>query len=148
MKLRFKNKLSKYETLYIKWEGVQYDRKILRRFVRRFKWVKFLSIFSTTYKKELEFMVNIIDHYGRVKIFNLLSNDETTSRLSHIERLSRNGSIEILTSGSYNTNTYKQISNLPKSDFDLVTKRVQELIKIGQSIYVQNDGLGENLPGD
>ena len=93
-------------------------------------------------------MIDIIDHYGRVKIFNLLNNDETTSILSHIERLSRNGSIEILTSGTYNTDTYKQISNLPKSDFDLVARRVQELIKIGQSIYVQNDGLGENLPGD
>ena len=148
MKLRFKNKLSKYETLYIKWEGVQYDRKILRRFYRRFRWIKFLSIFSTTYKKELDSMIDIIDHYGRVKIFNLLNNDETTSRLSHIERLSINGSIEILTSGTYNTDTYKQISNLPKSDFDLVARRVQELIKIGQSIYVQNDGLGENLPGD
>ncbi|MDA8940738.1 hypothetical protein N9H34_01245 [bacterium] len=148
MKLRFKNKLSKYETLYIKWEGLQYDRKILKKFYKRFIWVKFLSKFSSTYKKELDSMINIIDHYGRVKIFNLLSNDETTSRLSHIERLSRNGSIEILTSGTYNTNTYKQISNLPKSDFDLVTKRVQELIKIGQSVYVQNDGLGENLPGD
>ena len=80
MKLRFKNKLSKYETLYIKWEGVQYDRKILRRFYRRFRWIKFLSIFSTTYKKELYSMIDIIDHYGRVKIFNLLNNDETTSR--------------------------------------------------------------------
>ena len=148
MKLRFKNKLSRYETLYIKWEGVQYDRKILKKFVIRFRWVKFLSIFSSTYKKELRFMVDIIDHYGRSKIFNLLNNDEETSRLSHIERLSRNGSIEILTSGVYRSDTYKQISNLPKRDFDLVTKRVQELIKIGQSVYVQNDGLGENLPGD
>jgi len=148
MKLKFNNRSSRYETLYIKWEGVQYDRDILKKFVRRFAWVKLLSNFIPKYKRELGFMVDIMDHYGRVKIFNLIGNDEESSRLSHIERLSRNGSIEILTSGTYKSGTYKQISNLPKTDFDLVTKRVQELIRIGQSVYVQNDGLGENLPGD
>jgi type I site-specific restriction endonuclease len=148
MKLRFKNKPSKYETLYIEWEGVQYDRKILKKFIRRFRWVKFLSKFMSKYKNELHHMIQIVDHYGRIKIFNLMGNDEEVSRLSHIERLSRKGSIEILTSGTYKSETYKQISNLPKRDFDLITKRIQELIKIGQSVYVQNDGLGENLPGD
>lgn len=148
MKLKFTHKPSKYETLYIQWEGVQYDRKKLKKFVRRFRWVKFLSIFIPKYKNELQYMVDIVDHYGRIKIFNLMSNNEESSRLSHIERLSRKGSVEILTSGTYKSETYQQITNLPKRDFDLITKRIQELIKIGQSVYVQNDGLGENLPGD
>jgi len=148
MKLKFNNKLSKYETLHIKWEGIQYDRKILKKFVSRFRWVKFLSKFTSKHKNELHLMVDIVNHYGRVKIYNLLTNDEEISRLSHIERLSRKGSIEILTSGTYKPETYHEISNLPKRDFDLITKRTQELIKIGQSVYVQNDGLGENLPGD
>ena len=36
----------------------------------------------------------------------------------------------------------------PKSDYDLVTKRVQELIKIGQSVYVQDDTIGDQTPSD
>ena len=63
MKLKFNNKLSKYETLHIKWEGIQYDRKILKKFVSRFRWVKFLSKFTSKHKNELHLIIDIVNHY-------------------------------------------------------------------------------------
>lgn len=148
MRIRFNNKQSKYELTYLKWEGIHYDRVKLKRFIFRYNLITILSKVFKSYKEELEILNGIIDHYGRSKVFNLINNDDYTSRLAHIERLSRLGSIEILTTGSFNPDTYHQISNLPKTDYDLVSKRIQELIKIGQRVTIQDDIIGENIPND
>jgi hypothetical protein len=148
MRIRFNNKQSKYELTYLKWEGIHYDRIKLKRFIFRYNLITILSKVFKSYKEELEVLNGIIDHYGRSKVFNLINNDDYTSRLAHIERLSRLGSVEILTTGSFNPDTYHQISNLPKTDYDLVSKRIQELIKIGQRVTIQDDIIGENIPND
>lgn len=148
MGIRFNNKQSKYELTYLKWEGIHYDRTKLKRFTFRYNLITLLSKVFKSYKEELEILNGIIDHYGRSKVFNLINNDDYTSRLAHIERLSRLGSVEILTTGSFNPDTYHQISNLPKTDYDLVSKRIQELIKIGQRVTIQDDIIGENIPND
>jgi len=148
MRIRFNNKQSKYELTYLKWEGIHYDRVKLKKFIFRYNLITILSKVFKSYKEELEVLNGIIDHYGRSKVFNLINNDDYTSRLAHIERLSRLGSVEILTTGSFNPNTYHQISNLPKTDYDLVSKRIQELIKIGQRVTIQDDIIGENIPND
>jgi hypothetical protein len=148
MRIRFNNKQSKYELTYLKWEGIHYDRIKLKKFIFRYNLITILSKVFKSYKEELEVLNGIIDHYGRSKVFNLINNDDYTSRLAHIERLSRLGSVEILTTGSFNPDTYHQISNLPKTDYDLVSKRIQELIKIGQRVTIQDDVIGENIPND
>lgn len=147
MKIKYNNTPSKYELTYIRWVGIHYDRVILKKFFKRFKLVKFLSIFTKKHKTEFSHMCDIIEHYGKVRLINLMNNDEHTSRISHIERLSRTGSIEILTKGLYNEDTYRQITNLPKTDFDLVTKRVEELINIGRGVTTQKDITTDNIPG-
>jgi hypothetical protein len=148
MNLRFSNQLSEYELTYLKWEGIHYDRDKLKKFTKRYNLISFLSFFFRCYKKELEILNKIIEHYGRSKILNLSKNDNHSSRMSHIERLSRIGSVEILTSGSFKSETYHQISNLPKTDYDLVTKRIQELIRIGQRVTTQNETISETTPND
>jgi hypothetical protein len=146
--MKYINSPSEYETIYIKWEGIHYDREKLKKFARRYNFISFISFFIKSYKKELRMLDSVVEFYGKERINSLLRNDEHTSRVSHIERLSRKGSIELLTTGFYQTNTYKEISNLPKRDFDLVIKRVQELIKIGQSTTIQDDVISENIPSD
>src|SRR6056300_353069 len=106
MRIRFNNKQSKYELTYLKWEGIHYDRVKLKRFIFRYNLITILSKVFKSYKEELEVLNGIIDHYGRSKVFNLINNDDYTSRLAHIERLSRLGSVEILTTGSFNPDTY------------------------------------------
>lgn len=148
MKLRYKNRYSEFELIYIKWEGIHYDRDLLKKFVCRYNWVSILSKVFKSYKRELKILNKVIDHYGRIRIHNLLWNDELSSKQAHIERLSRIGSSEILTSGVYSPETYRKISNLSKNDFDLVTKRVEELIDRGQDVTTQRDIITENIPGD
>lgn len=148
MKLKFNPISSQYETIYIKWEGIHYDRQKLKRFVYYYNFIRVISIFFKKYKRELESLDLVIEHYGKNRIYDLLNNDEHTSRLCHIERLSRNGALEILTKGVYDTSTYRQLSNLPKRDFDLAIKRIQELIKIGQETTVQDEQISENIPSD
>ena len=148
MRLKFNRNLSDYELIYLKWEGIQYDRDKLRKFVWTYRITQLLSKVFKSYRKDLKRLETVIDHYGRSKVFNLLQNDEYSSRLSHIERLSRLGSVEILTTGSFKPETYHQISNLPKTDYDLVSKRVQELIRIGQRVTIQNDTITDNIPND
>lgn len=148
MKIRFNDALSEYELTYLKWEGIHYDRNKLKKFIKRYNIVLLLSRFFKKYKREISILNKIIDHYGRSRILNLSNNDNHSSRLSHIERLSRNGSIEILTMGVFKPETYYQISNLPKTDYDLVSKRIQELIRIGQRVTIQNETISENIPND
>lgn len=148
MNIKFNDELSEYELTYLKWEGIQYDRSKLKKFIKRHNVVSFLSRFFKKYKKELVILDKIVDHYGRSRILNLSNNDNHSSRLSHIERLSRVGSVEILTTGLFKSETYHQISNLPKTDFDLVSKRIQELIRIGQRVTIQNETISETTPND
>ena len=148
MNLSFNNQLSEYELTYLKWEGIHYDRSKLKKFIKRYRLVSFLSRFFKNHRKELNILNKIIDHYGRSTIINLSKNDNHSSRLSHIERLSRIGSVEILTLGLFKSETYRQISNLPKTDYDLVSKRIQELIKIGQRVTTQNETISETTPND
>ena len=148
MKLKFNKTPSRYETIFIKWEGIHYNRELLKKFIRRYWFVRFLSVFFRSYRKELMWMNDTIKHYGEERIKNLLKNTEFASKMGHIERLSRIGSSEILTIGSYTTKTYRIISNLPKKDFDLITKRIEELIKIATNVTTQVEIIGENTPGD
>jgi hypothetical protein len=148
MKLKFNKTPSRYETIFIKWEGIHYNRELLKKFIRRYWFVRFLSVFFRSYRKELMWMNDTIKHYGEERIKNLLKNTEFASKMGHIERLSRIGSSEILTIGSYTPKTYRIISNLPKKDFDLITKRIEELIKIATNVTTQVEIIGENTPGD
>ena len=118
MKLKFNKTPSRYETIFIKWEGIHYNRELLKKFIRRYWFVRFLSVFFRSYRKELMWMNDTIKHYGEERIKNLLKNTEFASKMGHIERLSRIGSSEILTIGSYTPKTYRIISNLPKKDFE------------------------------
>jgi len=140
------NKKSEYELIHITWVDIHYDRKRLKKFFFRYNILKILSIFFRTYKHEFRVFKKIIKRHGENKLLRLLKNDENTSRICHIERISRIGSSEILTNGTYTPETYRLITNLPKNDYDLVTKRTQELISIGQSMYVQNDNFTDTIP--
>jgi len=43
--------------------------------------------------------------------------------------------------------TFTTISNLPVSDYQLLTKRVEELISLAQNFTTQKDKITDNIPG-
>jgi hypothetical protein len=138
---------SLYELLYIKWSGIDYDREKLNRFILNLKVYRFLSIFSSKFKDQYRKLKVIRGMYDMVKLEKLHNGDEETIRMSIIEKYSRIGSVELLINGVYTKETYTTITNLPIEDFQLVTKRVQELIKIAQSVTTQDDTVSESTPG-
>ena len=138
---------SLYELLYIKWSGIDYDREKLNRFNVNLKVYRFLSVFSSKFKDRYRKLKVIHGMYDKVKLEKLHNGDEETIRMSVIEKYSRIGSVELLINGVYTKETYTTITNLPIEDFQLVTKRVQELIKIAQSVTTQDDTVSESTPG-
>jgi hypothetical protein len=138
---------SLYELLYIKWSGIDYDRDKLNRFILNLKVYRFLSVFSSKFKDQYRKLKVIHGMYDKVKLEKLHNGDEETIRMSVIEKYSRIGSVELLINGVYTKETYTTITNLPIEDFQLVTKRVQELIKIAQSVTTQDDTVSESTPG-
>ena len=138
---------SLYELLYIKWSGIDYDREKLNSFILNLKVYRILSIFSSKFKDQYRKLKVIHGMYDMVKLEKLHNGDEETIRMSIIEKYSRIGSVELLINGVYTKETYTTITNLPIEDFQLVTKRVQELIKIAQSVTTQDDTVSESTPG-
>lgn len=146
MNLTYKKYPSKYELQYVKWNGINFDRERLIKFIKRLRLTYFLS-FIPYYRQEHQMLNEILNTYNSDTIQGLLNNDETISRMCFIEKWSRIASVDLLLNGSYSRTTYTTISNLPYKDFQLVMKRTEELILLGQKITYQKDNITDNIPG-
>lgn len=137
---------SKYELYHIVWPDIEYDKEKLIKFIRRLKLLKSLS-FIRRYKNEYLIMKEIYESYDTDKLKGLLNNDENISRLSIIEKWAKIGAIEILTSNTYSKNTFSVISNLSLKDYQILIKRIEELIHIAKNITTQTDKNTNEIPG-
>ena len=146
MNLTYKKYPSKYELEYVKWNGINFDKERLINFVKRLKLTRLLS-FIPRYNNEYLILIDILNQYDPSIINGLLNNDEVISRMCFIEKWSRIASVDLLLNGVYGRTTYSTISNLPYTDFQLVMKRTEELIALGQKITYQKDNITENIPG-
>ena len=147
MVLNYKKHTSQYELEYLVWSGIEFDREKLIKFIKRFKLLRFLSFFSKSRKQEYEIYKSILDSHNPQTIQGLLKNDEHICRLSVIEKWSRIGAIEIVVGGTFSKNTYETVSNLPISDYQQFTKRVQELISLSNNFTSQDYNSKTELPG-
>lgn len=146
MNIPYKNYPSKYELQYVKWNGIQFDKERLIKFVKRLKLTYFLS-FIPSFKEEHKILKDILNTYDKVRIDGLLNNDETISRICFIEKWARIASLDILLTNTYSRLTYSTISNLPITDYQLVMKRIEELIECGKNVTYQKDKITDNIPG-
>jgi hypothetical protein len=146
MNLTYKKYPSKYELQYVKWNGINFDRERLIKFIKRLKLTYFLS-FLPSFREEHKLLKEILNSYNLDTIKGLLNNDEIISRMCFIEKWARIASVDLLTNASYSRTTYTTISNLPYKDFQLLMKRTEELISLGQKITYQKDNITDNIPG-
>jgi len=146
MNLTYKKYPTKYELQYVKWNGIQFDKERLIRFIKRLKFTRFFS-FIPSFNHEYEILNDILNSYDLEVINGLLNNDETISRMCFIEKWARIASVDILLNQIFSRTTYTTISNLPYKDFQLVMRRADELIKMGQKITYQKDNITDNIPG-
>lgn len=146
MNLTYKKHPSKYELEYIKWNGINFDKERLMKFIKRLKLTRFLR-FIPSFNDEYIILKEVLSLYDQEIIKGLLNNDEAISRMCIIEKWARVASVDLLLNGVYNRITYTTISNLPFTDFQLVMKRTEELIALGQKITYQKDNITDNIPG-
>lgn len=146
MNLTYKKYPSKYELEYVKWNGINFDKERLINFIKRLKLTRLLS-FIPRYNGEYLILKDILNQYDPIVISGLINNDESISRMCFIEKWARIASVDLLLNGVYSRSTYTTISNLPYTDFQLVMKRTEELIALGQKITYQKDNITNNTPG-
>jgi hypothetical protein len=146
MNLTYKKHPSKYELQYVKWNGINFDRERLIKFIKRIKLTRLLS-FIPTYREENQILNQILNSYDQSRINGLLNNDENISRLCLIEKWARIGAVDILLTNTYSRLTYTTISNLPIKDYQLLMKRMEELINAGRNLTYQSDNSSSNIPG-
>ncbi len=146
MGIKYKTSASLYEAFYIIWNGIDFDKEKLIKFIKRLNWVKFWS-FIPKYKEEYQILTEVYNSYDIAILNGLLNNDENISRMAIIEKYARIGALDIAIHGVYTRDTYKVISNLPKEDYKLILRRVEELVRIAQTTTIQSDNLHTNIPG-
>jgi predicted Fe-Mo cluster-binding NifX family protein len=115
------------------------------KFYNRLRICKLLS-FINCYNSEYKILKRIEDNNIQ-KLRKLRENDYNTVRLSIIEKLSRDGAIEIVIDQHLSKKTYKKLSNLPLSDYKLAMTRIEELINIAQNVNNQSNKISDNIPG-
>lgn len=147
MMLDYKSYPSKYELYYIKWNGIEFDKEKLILLVKRIKKLKLLSYFLKEKKEELIILKEIYNSYDTLKLEGLLNNDYNISRMCSIEKWARIGSTDILLNNVFARQTYTTIINLPLKDYQLVMKRIEEIILQNKNITYQKNIISENIPG-
>lgn len=139
--------LPKYELFYIQWSTIGHDKQKLINFLKRIERLKFLKIFSRSYKEEYRILNEILSSYDFSKLQLLLDNEETYCRIATLEKYARKGAVEILIDGVFSKETYSAIMNLPAKDFKLLIKRTNEIIETQQSLQLQEEKPSNEIPG-
>ena len=146
MNLTYKKHPSKYELQYVKWNGINFDRERLIEFMKRLRLTYFLS-FIPYYRREHKMLTEILNEYDDVRIKGLLNGDQNTLRMCLIEKWARIAAVDILLTNTYSRLTYTTISNLPIKDYQLLMKRVEEMVMAGRNLTYQSDNSSSNIPG-
>lgn len=146
MNLTYKKYPSKYELQYVKWNGINFDRERLIKFMNRLRFTYFLS-FIPYYRREHKMLTEILNEYDEVRINGLLNGDQNILKMCLIEKWARIAAVDILLTNTYSRLTYTTISNLPIKDFQLLSKRVEEMVTAGRNITYQSDTITDNTPG-
>ena len=146
MDLTYKKYPSKYELQYVKWNGIDFDSERLIRFIKRLKLTYFLS-FIPYFRREHQMLKEILDTYDKDRIQGLLSGDQDILKRCLIEKWARIAATDILLTNVYSRSTFTTISNLPIKDYQLLMKRVEEMVEAGRNLTYQSTIITDNTPG-
>jgi hypothetical protein len=146
MQLGYKQSMSEYELKNIIWNGIEYDKKKLIRFVEKYQYLKTLDE-TDEIKEEIQIMDSILKSHNSDNLQKLLQNDLEYSRWATIEKLARKVAIEVLLDGKYHNYTFETISNLPIVDYKLIIRRSKELINIINETIAEAEMDTSKIPG-
>jgi Zn-finger domain-containing protein len=89
----------------------------------------------------------ILDTYDKDRIEGLLNGDQDILKRCIIEKWARIAATDILLTNTYSRLTFTTISNLPIKDYQLIMKRVEEMVTAGRNITFQSTIITDNTPG-
>jgi len=89
----------------------------------------------------------ILDVYDKDRIEGLLKGDQDVLKRCLIEKWARIAATDILLTNVYSRLTFTTISNLPIKDYQLLMKRVEEMVQSGRNLTYQSTIITDNTPG-
>ena len=87
--MKYKNHPSLYESYYNIWNGIDFDKDKLIKFIKRIRLLSYTSIFYFPHKEELKQLKKIKEQYDINILKGLLNNDETISKNAFIDESRR-----------------------------------------------------------
>jgi hypothetical protein len=92
-------------------------------------------------------LTEILNTYDKNRIEGLLTGNQDILRRCLIEKWARIASTDILLTNTYSRLTFTTISNLPIKDYQLLMKRVEEMVEAGRNLTYQSNKITDNTPG-
>ena len=92
-------------------------------------------------------LTEIINEYDQVRINGLLNGDQNILRMCLIEKWARIAAVDILLTNTFSRLTYTTISNFPIKDYQLVMKRIEEMVQLNREFTHQSDIITNSIPG-
>lgn len=147
--------ISKIENLSInKWNLdniVYFDRtsnpETLLSFFQRIQELSKKTRSSKIEKKELTFLLELLEDLDEKECENLLNQTEEEYKDSFIEKLARTSAIEVLTNGKISFESMNTSCKLSPNDFILCAKRTQDLITAIQGLVIKGETLSKDVAG-
>jgi len=136
-------KPSEYEEKYIRFANIHFDKQALIELLYELKYLKE----NDEWPERQEFLQGLIDKNDPEHLYNLLTNEANASRFAMIEKWSRRAAMEVLIFEKYSIDTLNTITQFPLSDYQLVVKRVQEIVSSVRDITTQSVKLAAGVAG-
>jgi hypothetical protein len=89
----------------------------------------------------------ILDTYDKDRIKGLLNGDQEILKKCLIEKWARIAATDIVLTNVYSRTTYTTIVNLPIKDYQLLMKRVEEMVTSARNLTYQTINSTDNKPG-
>lgn len=134
---------SEYEERYVRWVTVAHDKKKLTELLYELKYLKE----ENKWPERIQLLEEILEETGHEHCYNLLVNEPQTARFALIEKFARQAAMEVLIFDRYGIETLNIITQLPLADYQLVVKRVYEIVTMIRDITTSTTSLAQGLAG-
>jgi hypothetical protein len=134
---------SEYEERYVRWVTVAHDKKKLTELLYELKYLKE----ENKWPERIQLLEEILEETGHEHCYNLLVNEPQTARFALIEKFARQAAMEVLIFDRYGIETLNTITQLPLADYQLVVKRVYEIVTMIRDITTSTTSLAQGLAG-
>lgn len=132
-----------YEDRHVRYSSIAYDKKILSDLLYELQYLRE----NEKWPERQQFLEEILNEHDFQHLFNLLVNEPHTARMATIEKWARHAAMEILIFDKYSIETLNTITQFPLADYQLLVKRIHEIVYMVRDITTQAASLATGLAG-